>query len=200
MIDGHYQAYGCQVRCNDHALAISGNLEDALRSLRFKSQSRFLWVDAICINQEDFQERSHQISLISSVYKHARRVVVWLGERSRFDQHVERWEVEGTKAESSFGAICEVVSLWLGPVVFTRSASYRIPSTTSSDDYKHYSKFKDPQGDQGHEADNAPSQGASVDMSLRNPWRLPEGAGLRATLGISRDCRCFGCHSEMEKC
>jgi hypothetical protein len=47
--------------------------------LRQPWKLRELWVDAICINQEDNTEKGAQISLIGHVYFHATRVVVWLG-------------------------------------------------------------------------------------------------------------------------
>jgi hypothetical protein len=39
-----------------------------------------LWIDAICINQNDLKERGQQVKRMASIYKMARRVVVWLGE------------------------------------------------------------------------------------------------------------------------
>ncbi|KAK5164286.1 uncharacterized protein LTR77_009980 [Saxophila tyrrhenica] len=44
--------------------------------------SRRLWVDAVCINQEDLDERSIQVSSMSRVFANAGRIVVWLGEDS----------------------------------------------------------------------------------------------------------------------
>ncbi|KAH8690420.1 heterokaryon incompatibility protein-domain-containing protein [Phaeosphaeriaceae sp. PMI808] len=40
---------------------------------------RHLWVDAVCINQDDLQERILQVELMSSIYAGARRVLSWLG-------------------------------------------------------------------------------------------------------------------------
>ncbi|RDI78815.1 hypothetical protein Vi05172_g11237 [Venturia inaequalis] len=41
--------------------------------------STLIWVDALCINQEDPVERSHQVNLMSDIYSQAQLVVVWLG-------------------------------------------------------------------------------------------------------------------------
>jgi hypothetical protein len=38
-----------------------------------------LWVDALCINQSDVGERSHQVALMADIYKRCERVLVWLG-------------------------------------------------------------------------------------------------------------------------
>jgi len=43
-----------------------------------------LWVDAICINQSDENERSSQVNLMSTIYRAARRVLVWLGKEDQF--------------------------------------------------------------------------------------------------------------------
>jgi hypothetical protein len=42
--------------------------------------NRFLWVDAVCINQEDSDEKSHQVGRMAEIYAAAARVVVWLGQ------------------------------------------------------------------------------------------------------------------------
>ncbi|KAF2868679.1 heterokaryon incompatibility protein-domain-containing protein, partial [Massariosphaeria phaeospora] len=59
---------------------VNKNLHTALRDLRNTGSERFLWADAICINQADIQERNHQVSLMKSIYSSAARVIVWLGE------------------------------------------------------------------------------------------------------------------------
>jgi hypothetical protein len=38
----------------------------------------YLWIDALCINQDDTQERSNQVSNMREIYHRAKRVVVWL--------------------------------------------------------------------------------------------------------------------------
>lgn len=40
-----------------------------------------LWIDAICINQDDLDERSQQVRLMKNIYSTAGRVLVWLGEQ-----------------------------------------------------------------------------------------------------------------------
>jgi hypothetical protein len=54
------------------------NLADALAGLRGQS-SRLLWNDALCINQGNAAEKSHQIDLMREIYPHAASVLVWLG-------------------------------------------------------------------------------------------------------------------------
>jgi len=42
----------------------------------------WLWIDALCINQADFEERASQVRLMSRIYGSADRVVIWLGPAS----------------------------------------------------------------------------------------------------------------------
>ena len=51
----------------------------ALQHLRYKETDRVLWVDAICINQQNHLERGHQVRHMASIYRAAERVVIWLG-------------------------------------------------------------------------------------------------------------------------
>ena len=55
------------------------NLESALRQLRHETEARTLWVDAICINQQDDSEKGHQVRQMDQVYKRCSRVCIWLG-------------------------------------------------------------------------------------------------------------------------
>ncbi|KAG0645851.1 Heterokaryon incompatibility protein [Hyphodiscus hymeniophilus] len=55
----------------------------ALRRLRHHEKERVLWVDAICIDQEDDKERGHQVGLMCKIYSKAHQVLIWLGEKSQ---------------------------------------------------------------------------------------------------------------------
>jgi hypothetical protein len=59
---------------------ITENLEVALRRLRHLDQERILWVDAICVNQQDLAERESQVSLMAEIYGGCQFCTVWLGE------------------------------------------------------------------------------------------------------------------------
>lgn len=63
-------------------LQIGKNLDCALRHLRLSDKPRALWADAICINQNDREERSRQVNRMGSIFSLAERVVVWLGPSS----------------------------------------------------------------------------------------------------------------------
>jgi hypothetical protein len=62
-----------------YKMRVSETLGLALKYLR-SGRDRILWLDAICINQKDFLERSAQVAMMSLVYSSAKQVCVWLGE------------------------------------------------------------------------------------------------------------------------
>jgi hypothetical protein len=63
-----------------NVLYVRRNLYCALRELRGSQAARALWIDAICINQNDDVERGFQVEQMGNVYSFAERVIVWLGE------------------------------------------------------------------------------------------------------------------------
>jgi hypothetical protein len=58
---------------------VTPNLGAALQRLRREDEVRIVWIDALCINQNDLDERASQVSFMREIYASARRVVVWLG-------------------------------------------------------------------------------------------------------------------------
>jgi hypothetical protein len=61
---------------------ITTNLPTALRNLRYRIVPRLLWIDAICINQNDVDERAQQVQLMASIYELGAQSIVWLGPES----------------------------------------------------------------------------------------------------------------------
>lgn len=71
--------------CQAQILEIGLNLYAALSRLRRTNRERILWVDKICICQDDLDERGHQVSLMSDIFSFASSVIVWLGEAEAGD-------------------------------------------------------------------------------------------------------------------
>ena len=63
---------------NGQILKISRNLYLALLEYRHPDRTRVLWVDAICINQADSVDKSHQVAMMADIYSKATKVLVWL--------------------------------------------------------------------------------------------------------------------------
>jgi hypothetical protein len=65
--------------------AVRENLWWALYYLRDEETERVLWIDALCIHQENEGERNHQVQLMGQIYADAWRVVAWLGREDQED-------------------------------------------------------------------------------------------------------------------
>ncbi|OAL43075.1 heterokaryon incompatibility, partial [Pyrenochaeta sp. DS3sAY3a] len=70
-----------------HAILINGktfkvrrNLWDFLRVAQTKLFNNFLWIDALCIDQQNTQERNHQVQQMGNIYSRAKTVLLWLGD------------------------------------------------------------------------------------------------------------------------
>ncbi|KAL8687043.1 MAG: hypothetical protein Q9218_006675 [Villophora microphyllina] len=80
-------------------LLVTRNLDIALRYLRKPFEPRVLWVDAVCIDQCNLQEKAQQVMMMKDIYREASCVLVWLGEsdndiRKAMDQ-LKRLEAPG---------------------------------------------------------------------------------------------------------
>ncbi|KAK0670016.1 heterokaryon incompatibility protein-domain-containing protein [Cercophora samala] len=60
-------------------LQVTENLYTALLNLRYLHTDRLLWIDAICIDQNNDRERGHQVGQMRKIYQNAEEVLVWLG-------------------------------------------------------------------------------------------------------------------------
>jgi hypothetical protein len=72
-------------------IVVTANLDRALRYFRRPVTQRLLWADAVCINQVDGAEKSHQIPLMAQIYRNAKKVLAWVGggtEEERGMQHL----------------------------------------------------------------------------------------------------------------
>jgi len=68
------------ILCDGYRFSVTRNLLMALQNVRKPTTNVLIWVDQICINQEDLQERGHQVSIMKQIFSHAKEVIVWLGE------------------------------------------------------------------------------------------------------------------------
>ncbi|KAK0719293.1 ankyrin repeat-containing domain protein [Lasiosphaeris hirsuta] len=67
------------VLINGRKKPVRRNLYTALHCLRRASEDRWLWVDALCIDQADDLEKTHQVGQMRRIYEKADRVLIWLG-------------------------------------------------------------------------------------------------------------------------
>ncbi|CAN9259054.1 unnamed protein product [Alternaria alternata] len=76
----------CKITCDGHKKPVRRNLWGVLSQLRKQRFDSLLWVDAICINQNDKEEKSFQVAMMRDIYKRAAKVIFWLGEQERYDE------------------------------------------------------------------------------------------------------------------
>jgi hypothetical protein len=94
---------GEAITLNDVPFEVGKNLLDALLFLRRQAVSGkarpAFWVDAICINQSDVEEKNRQLRIMDQIYFRADTVVVWLGSRYTEFQRLVRAEPKNEEAE-----------------------------------------------------------------------------------------------------
>ncbi|KLU92041.1 hypothetical protein MAPG_10988 [Magnaporthiopsis poae ATCC 64411] len=76
---------GKSIQLNGAMFSVGENLEAALRQLRPRpgtAKSRVMWIDAVCIDQGNVEERSQQVAQMDDVYRGAESVVAWLGRET----------------------------------------------------------------------------------------------------------------------
>jgi hypothetical protein len=103
------------VLCNGRVIAVTRNLKEALWQFRedrkrlvrqgsstmSRRQLLYFWIDAICINQKDNDEKSYQVGLMTEIYHRARHVFAWLGVADKSsDLAIRCINTIGTMAEA----------------------------------------------------------------------------------------------------
>ncbi|KAH7068336.1 heterokaryon incompatibility protein-domain-containing protein [Paraphoma chrysanthemicola] len=78
-----------ELQCNGLGFTVRPELANALAHMRLQNCTRIVWTDAICINQDDVEERNHQVPLMGSIFTSAKRVLVWLGLADPISDHIQ---------------------------------------------------------------------------------------------------------------
>lgn len=68
-----------RIICDGRVIRITKSLSDVLRRLRLPHKRRKLWADGICINQNDLEEKGHQVAIMGDIYRSAKRVLIYMG-------------------------------------------------------------------------------------------------------------------------
>ena len=85
-------------------LTVGKNIHSALRHIRRRDRPIRLWVDAICINQSELTERSHQVQQMCAIYSAAKETTIYLGDQDggntgksawNFLERNSEWSVNG---------------------------------------------------------------------------------------------------------
>ncbi|GAB1316125.1 hypothetical protein MFIFM68171_06335 [Madurella fahalii] len=113
----------CPIRIDGKSLPITRSLAGALQHLA-KTPGLLVWADAVCINQKDDIEKSHQVNMMATIYSKATKVTVWLGPDHHNDaprlflamrRTVDAFRIMAARAEpdSRPDAVDREAALWL---------------------------------------------------------------------------------------
>ena len=83
---------------------ITGNLHAALTEMRQTGTPRFIWVDALCIDQQNLIEKNQQVRMMGTIFASAAQVIIWLGEateHSSFGMQTLQFIAEGKAFEDN---------------------------------------------------------------------------------------------------
>jgi hypothetical protein len=81
----------CEITINRSRMEVTKNAYLALRDLRSQEKDRILWIDALCINQNNTEERGQQVRQMGSIYSNAERIIIWLGEATFDTDYLMRY-------------------------------------------------------------------------------------------------------------
>ncbi|KAH7304461.1 heterokaryon incompatibility protein-domain-containing protein [Stachybotrys elegans] len=95
----------CPITLNGLPTMVTRNLSDFLhcfKSSKQEDKNGLLWIDAVCINQSDVGEKTHQVRLMAQIYRQATTVYVWLGKQLSNESAIDTL--------SLLAVICEMCS------------------------------------------------------------------------------------------
>jgi hypothetical protein len=110
--DGDYSKTG-RIHCADGVIPVTENCEAALRRLRSSSAPRQLWVDAICIDQTNIEERNHQVGMMDQIFRLALTVHICIQDSTHRYMECFNWlsqregwgDASAISSSSSTGAV-----------------------------------------------------------------------------------------------
>lgn len=73
------------ISVDERPFPVTRSLFEAITGIR-EAESVMIWVDAICINQQDTEEKCIQVKMMRSIYARATSVIFWLGQQGNYDQ------------------------------------------------------------------------------------------------------------------
>lgn len=93
-----------EIVMNGRQFYVRRNLWDFLNVIR-EQPAMFLWIDALCINQNDTEERNQQVRIMGQIFQSAAMVLSWLGAANpdveqAFDLMSSVWSLSASETES----------------------------------------------------------------------------------------------------
>ncbi|KAF2729998.1 HET-domain-containing protein, partial [Polyplosphaeria fusca] len=149
-----------EIALNGSSLSISQTLLDALVQLESEedSKKKLFWIDAICINQYDYEEKSEQVQIMGDIYRQAADVIIWLGTRNYEQQNTftnVKSKLDNYLSDCDFDSVAEAIDaltnrpwwrrLWiLQELVLSRQAFLRCgPLAITWDSFEYFLDISD---------------------------------------------------------
>lgn len=93
-----------RITLNGLAMLAPASAVNILEQLRPVEGTRRLWIDALCINQADVDERGYQVTLMYDIYKNSLSTIIWLGDDDEGTGHaINLCEEIASRVSGSFG-------------------------------------------------------------------------------------------------
>ncbi|KAJ4392345.1 hypothetical protein N0V93_005971 [Gnomoniopsis smithogilvyi] len=86
---------------------VSETLGLALKYLRYQTKPRMIWIDALCIDQNNFDERSSQVAMMDRLYTGASQICVWLGKDDPDSRKAIKFIKEEINELRDFDKLCK---------------------------------------------------------------------------------------------
>ncbi|KAM0690170.1 hypothetical protein Q7P36_008937 [Cladosporium allicinum] len=77
------QTVKATINLHGSKIQVPATSEAALRRMRLKDRLRTLWIDALCINESDIEERGHQVGMMYEIYTQTSHNCIYLGLNDR---------------------------------------------------------------------------------------------------------------------
>lgn len=181
-----------------HYLGVTRSCASILRRVakNYCRDTLYVWIDALCINQTDLQERGEQVHLMGVIYNDAREVIIDLGEADKLT--TKAFEYIRRRSSVAFGEKNRVAALngiksllkrewfsrtWVLQEVFMSQSA----SVWCGEDYLPWRHFKEVV--QEHMKKSTWSQLSNFPLALliqERSWSSPED--LLHLLHLARDC------------
>jgi Heterokaryon incompatibility protein (HET) len=90
---------------NGAVFRVTESVETALRHLQHETDTVTLWIDQLCINQDDIAKKNEQVVMMKDIYKGATRVLIWLGPAADESDHLMDVLADVGKEAYQFGVM-----------------------------------------------------------------------------------------------
>lgn len=98
-------------------VSITRSCQEVLQRIRRRFYTKLVWIDSLCVDQDNLQERGHQVQLMPHIYTRAKKTYVYVGPTTSKDESVLEALATG-RVEDFWSADAE--SFWLTLVHFIR--------------------------------------------------------------------------------